>query len=242
LGISQSTLSHKIKGLEQRLGLRLLTRTTRSVAPTDAGERLLQSLAPHFEEIEAEIAAVGELRDKPAGTVRITATDYAANTILWPKLSNVLVSYPDIRIEISIDYGLRDIVTDRFDIGIRFGDQVAKDMIAVRIGPDSRMCIVGSPGYLKRHPAPTTPQQLVEHNCVNLRLPTHGGLLQWELKHGDDTLNVRVDGQVVLTNTFQMLEAALAGAGLAQFFTGAVRLDPLFPTAEPSRTSAAYHV
>jgi DNA-binding transcriptional LysR family regulator len=256
LGISQSTLSHKIKGLEQRLGLRLLTRTTRSVAPTDAGERLLQSLAPHFEEIEAEIAAVGELRDKPAGTVRITATDYAANTILWPKLSNVLVSYPDIRIEISIDYGLRDIVADRFDIGIRFGDQVAKDMIAVRIGPDSRMCIVGAPGYLKRHPAPTTPQQLVEHNCVNLRLPTHGGLLQWELKHGDDTLNVRVDGQVVLTNTFQMLEAALAGAGLAyvpeelaqpHITRGRLRkvLEPWWPTFPghhayyPSRQSSA---
>jgi DNA-binding transcriptional LysR family regulator len=215
LGISQSTLSHTIKNLESRLGLRLLTRTTRSVAPTDAGERLLENLAPHFEEIDAEIEAVGELRDKPAGTVRITATDYVANTILWPKLSKTLVSYPDIRIEISIDYGLRDIVEDRFDIGVRFGDQVAKDMIAVRIGPDRRMAIVGSPIYLKRRSFPATPQQLVEHNCVNLRLPTHGGLLPWELKRGSETIQVRVDGQVVLTNTFQMLEAALAGNGLA---------------------------
>src|SRR6266571_1467981 len=172
LGISQSTLSHKIKGLEERLGLRLLIRTTRSVAPTEAGERLLQSLAPHFEEIDAELAAVGEMRDKPAGTVRITATDYAANTILWPKLSSVLVNYPDIRIEISIDYGMRDIVADRFDIGIRFGDQVAKDMIAIRIGPDRRMAIVASPDYLKRYPLPNTPQDLVQHNCINLRLPT----------------------------------------------------------------------
>jgi DNA-binding transcriptional LysR family regulator len=215
LGISQSTLSHKIKELEQRLGLRLLIRTTRSVAPTEAGERLLQSLVPHFEEIDAELAAVGEMRDKPAGTVRITATDYAANTILWPKLSSVLVTYPDIRIEISIDYGMRDIVADRFDIGIRFGDQVAKDMIAIRIGPDRRMAIVASPDYLKRYPLPSSPQDLVQHNCINLRLPTHGGLLQWELQQGDSAMHVRVDGQVVLSNTFQMLEAALAGAGLA---------------------------
>lgn len=215
LGVSQSTLSHTIKELEARLGLRLLTRTTRSVAPTDAGERLLKNLAPHFEEIEAEIAAVAELRDTPAGTVRITATDYAANTILWPKLSKVLATYPDIKIEISIDYGLTDIVRDRFDIGIRFGDQVAKDMIAVRIAPDRRMALVASPAYLKRHPAPATAQQLLEHNCINLRLPTYGGLLPWELEQDGETVQVRVDGQVVLTNTYQMMEAALAGTGIA---------------------------
>jgi DNA-binding transcriptional LysR family regulator len=215
LGISQSTLSHTVKQLEARLGVRLLTRTTRSVAPTEAGERLMNALAPRFEEIDAAIAAIGDLRDKPAGTVRITATDYAANTVLWPKLAKLLAAYPDIRIEISIDYGLQDIVADRFDIGVRFGDQVAKDMIAMRIGPDRRMAIVGSPAYLKRCPAPTAPQQLVEHNCVNLRLPTHGGLLAWELRKRGKTLQVRVDGQVVLSNTYQMLEAALSGVGLA---------------------------
>lgn len=215
LGLSQSTLSHTVKQLEARLGVRLLTRTTRSVAPTEAGERLLRSLAPHFEQIETEIAAIGDLRDRPAGTVRITATDYAADTILWPKLSKLLLAYPDIRLEISIDYGLRDIVADRFDIGVRSGDQVAKDMIAVRIAPDRRMAIVGAPSYLKRRPAPSTPQQLVEHNCVNLRLPTHGGLMPWELEKDGDSLQVRVEGQVVMTNTFQMLEAALSGVGLA---------------------------
>jgi DNA-binding transcriptional LysR family regulator len=215
LRISQSTLSHTIKALEQRLGLRLLTRTTRSVSPTEAGERLLKNLAPHFEEIQAELDAVGELRDSPAGLIRITATDYAASTILWPRLSKVLVRYPDIKVEVSVDYGLRDIVADQFDIGVRFGDQVAKDMIAVRIGPDQRMCIVGSPAYLKRHPAPTSPQQLVDHHCINLRLPTHGGLLTWELQRGRKMLQVRVEGQAVANNTYQMLEAALLGIGLA---------------------------
>ena len=215
LGVSQSTLSHTVKQLEARLGVRLLTRTTRSVAPTEAGERLVQTLVPHFQEIEAEIAAIGDLRDKPAGTVRITATDYAADTILWPKLSKLLLGHPDIRVEMSIDYALLDIVADRFDIGIRAGDQVAKDMIAVRIGPDRRMAIVASPAYLKRRPAPSTPRTLIEHNCVNLRLPTHGGLMPWELAKGREMLQVRVEGQVVLTNTYQMLEAALRGVGLA---------------------------
>lgn len=215
LGISQSTLSHTVKQLEARLGVRLLTRTTRSVAPTEAGERLMHSLSPHFEGIATAIAAIADLRDRPAGTVRITATDYAANTVLWPKLARLLATYPDIRIDIAIDYGLQDIVADRFDIGVRFGDQVAKDMIAVRIGPDRRMAIVGSPAYLKRRPAPKTPGQLVEHNCINLRLPTHGGLFAWELEKDGNALQVRVDGQVVLSNTYQMLEAALSGSGLA---------------------------
>ena len=195
--------------------MRLLTRTTRSVSPTDAGEQLLNGLAPRFEEIEAEVAAIGELRDKPAGTIRISATDYAANTILWPRLSKVLPDYPDLHIEISIDYALRDIVEDRFDIGVRSGDQVAKDMIAVRIGPPRRMVLVASPGYLRRQPAPQTPQDLMAHNCINLRLPTYGGLLPWELEHGGEALQVRVDGQVIVSNTYQKLEAALAGLGIA---------------------------
>ncbi len=215
LGISQSTLSHTIKALEERLGVRLLTRTTRSVAPTEAGERLLNSLAPRFEEIEADLAALSELRDKPAGTIRITTTDYAANTILWPSLAKVLPDYPDLRVEISIDYGLRDIVEDRFDIGVRSGDQVAKDMIAVRIGPPRRMAMVASPAYLQRHAAPAKPQDLMRHSCINLRLPTHGGLLPWELERGGETLQVRVQGQVIATNVYQKLEAALAGLGIA---------------------------
>jgi DNA-binding transcriptional LysR family regulator len=214
LGIAQSTLSHKIRSLEERLGVRLLTRTTRSVSPTEAGERLLVKLAPQFEQIDAELAAVGELRDKPAGTVRITATDYSANTIIWPRLSKVLPQYPDIKVEISIDYGLRDIVADRFDIGVRSGDQVAMDMIAVRIGPPFRFAIVGSPAYLRKHAPPSRPEELLMHNCINLRLPTHGALMPWELKKAKE-VQVRVDGQLIVTNTYQMIEAALAGFGLA---------------------------
>jgi DNA-binding transcriptional LysR family regulator len=215
LGISQSTLSHTIKALEQRLGVRLLTRTTRSVAPTDAGERLIEGLEPRFEEIEAQLAALGELRDKPAGTIRITTTDYAANTIIWPRLSQVLPDYPDIHVELSIDYGLRDIVEDRFDIGVRSGDQVEKDMIAVRIGPPRRIALVASPKYLEGRTPPSTPQELMEHNCINLRLPTYGGLLPWELERKGELLQVRVEGQVVVTNVYQKLEAALAGLGIA---------------------------
>jgi DNA-binding transcriptional LysR family regulator len=215
LGISQSTLSHTIRALEERLGVRLLTRTTRSVSLTEPGERLLHSIAPHFEEIEAGVLALGEARDRPAGTIRISATDYAANTILWPKLAKVLPDYPDIQVEISIDYALRDIVADRFDIGVRSGDQVARDMIAVRIGPDQRWAIAGSPAYLDQRPVPKTPQQLLDHSCINLRLPTLGGILPWELRKGSKQLQVRVEGQVVVTNTYQKLEAALAGFGLA---------------------------
>jgi DNA-binding transcriptional LysR family regulator len=214
LGIAQSTLSHKIRGLEERLGLRLLTRTTRSVSPTEAGERLLVNLSPQFEQIDAELAAVGELRDKPAGNIRITATDYSANTLIWPKLAKVLPQYPDIKVELSIDYGLRDIVADRFDIGVRSGDQVAKDMIAVRIGPPFRFAVVGSPAYLRKHAAPAKPEDLLRHDCINLRLPTHGALLPWELKKTKE-VQVRVDGQLIVTNTYQMIEAALSGFGLA---------------------------
>jgi DNA-binding transcriptional LysR family regulator len=176
LGVSQSALSHTIRGLEERLGLRLLTRTTRSVSPTEAGERLLHMAGPRFEEIEAELEAIGELREKPSGTIRITATDYAADTVLWPRLAKLLREYPDIRVEIVIDYGLTDIVAERYDAGVRLGEQVAKDMIAVRIGPDMRMAVVGAPSYFAKYPSPSSPQELISHNCINLRLPTHGGL------------------------------------------------------------------
>jgi DNA-binding transcriptional LysR family regulator len=215
LGVSQSALSHTIRSLESRLGVRLLTRTTRSVSPTEAGERILQAVAPRFEEIEAELAAVTELRDKPAGTIRITATDYSTNTVLWPKLSKVLHKYPEIKVEIITDYGLTDIVADRYDIGIRNGDQVAKDMIAVRIAADMKMSIVGSPAYLEGKPKPKIPQDLMEHDCINLRLPTLGAFYPWELKKGDREVQVRVEGQWSFNGTYHMLDAALAGYGLA---------------------------
>jgi DNA-binding transcriptional LysR family regulator len=215
LGISQSALSHTIRGLEERLGLRLLTRTTRSVSPTDAGERLLASVGSRFEEIETELEALSELRDKPAGTIRITATENAADTILLPKLAKFLPQYPDINVEIVIDYGLTDIVAQRYDAGVRSGVQVAKDMIAVRIGPDMRMAIVGAPSYFEKRSVPKKPQDLTEHNCINLRLPIHGGLYAWEFEKGGRELRARVEGQLVLNATGPMLSAALAGLGLA---------------------------
>jgi DNA-binding transcriptional LysR family regulator len=215
LGISQSALSHTIRALEVRLGLRLLSRTTRSVAPTEAGERLLHNLGPRFEEIDAELAAVSELRDTPAGTIRITATEYAVDTILWPKLTKFLRLYPDIKVEMFIDNGLTDIVAQRYDAGVRVGEQVAKDMIAVRIGPDLRMAVVGAPSYFKNRSEPHKPQDLIGHNCINLRLPTHGGLYAWEFERDARELKVRVEGQLVFNGTFQMLNAALAGFGLA---------------------------
>ena len=215
LGVSPSALSHAMRALETRLGLRLLSRTTRSVAPTEAGERLLQTVAPRLDEIDRELAALRELRDEPAGTIRITTTDYAADAVLWPRLAKVLRDYPALKIEMSIDYGLVDIVAERFDIGVRGGDQVAKDMIAVRIAPDARFVIVGAPSYLARHPAPAKPPDLLKHNCINLRLPTHGALYAWELKKGKRETTVRVEGQVVVNSTYQKLRAALDGAGLA---------------------------
>src|SRR5438128_9695151 len=215
LGVSQSALSHTIRELEERLGVRLLTRTTRSVSPTEAGERLLQTVGPRFEEIEAEVAAITELRNKPAGTIRITATEYAADAILLPKLAKLLREYPDIKVEIIVDYGLTDIVAQRFDAGVRSGEQVAKDMIAVRIGPDMRMAVVGAPSYFKGRPEPKTPQDLIGHNCITLRLPTHGGLYAWEFEKGGRELRVRVEGQLTYNTTAQMLNAALAGMGLA---------------------------
>ncbi len=215
LGVSQSALSHTIRELEARLGVRLLTRTTRSVSPTEAGERLLHTLGPRFEEIEAELAAVSELREKPAGTIRLTATDHAADTLLWPKLTKFLARYPDIKVEIIIDYGLTDIVAQRFDAGVRAGEQVAKDMIAVRIGPDMRAAVVGAPSYFRKRPQPKRPQDLIGHTCINLRLPTHGGLYAWEFEKGGRELKVRVEGQLTFNGTFQMLNAALSGYGLA---------------------------
>jgi DNA-binding transcriptional LysR family regulator len=215
LGVSQSALSHTIRELETRLGVRLLTRTTRSVSPTEAGERLLRTAGPRLEEIKAEIEAISELRQKPAGTIRITAADYAADTILWPKLTKFLRRYPDIKLEIIIDYGLTDIVAQRFDAGVRAGEQVAKDMIAVRIGPDIRMAVVGAPSYFKSRSEPKKPQELIGHSCINLRLPTHGGMYAWEFEKGTRELRVRVEGQLALNGTFQMLNAALAGFGLA---------------------------
>lgn len=215
LGVSQSALSHTLRALEARLGVRLLSRTTRSVAPTAAGERLLHTIAPRFEEIESELASIVDTRNKPAGTIRITTTDYAADTVLWPRLSKVLPDYPDIKVELVVDYGLSDIVADRYDIGVRWGDQVAKDMIAVRIGPDARLAIVGSPAYLEKHPAPRQPKDLLNHNCITLRLPTRGGLYAWELKKGKREIQVRVDGQLTFNGVYQILNAALDGAGLA---------------------------
>jgi DNA-binding transcriptional LysR family regulator len=194
--------------------VRLLTRTTRSVAPTQAGERLLRNIGPRFEEIDAELAAVRDLRDKPAGTIRITSTEYAADAILLPKLAKLLPAYPDIKIEIVVDYGLSNIVAEGYDAGVRSGEQVAQDMIAVRIGPDLRMAVVGAPSYFRKRPEPKKPQDLIGHNCINLRLPTHGGLYAWEFEKGGRDLKVRVEGQMTFNGAAQMLNAALAGYGL----------------------------
>jgi DNA-binding transcriptional LysR family regulator len=215
LGVSQSTLSHTIRELETRLGIRLLTRTTRSVSPTAAGERLLDTVGPRLEEVEAELRSLGDLRSKPSGTIRITSTDYATDTILWPKIMPLLRRFPDIKVEITTDYGLTDIVAQRYDAGVRSGEQVAKGMIAVRIGPDMSMAVVGAPSYFKTRPEPTNPQELVDHNCINLRLPTHGGLYAWEFEKRNRQLRVRVDGQITFNGTPQILGAALSGFGLA---------------------------
>src|SRR5271165_3882421 len=215
LGVSQSALSYTIKELEARLKLRLLTRTTRSVSPTAAGERLLRNVGPRIDEIASELAALSELREKPSGTFRITATEYATTAVLLPKLAKLLRDHPDIKVEIISDYGFTDIVTERFDAGVRDGEQIAKDMIAVRIGPDARMAVVGSPAYFRNRSEPRKPQELVEHNCINLRLPTHGGLYAWEFEKGSRELKVRVEGQLVFSSVFQALDAALAGLGLA---------------------------
>jgi DNA-binding transcriptional LysR family regulator len=215
LGISQSSLSHIIRNLELRLGVRLLTRTTRSVSPTEAGERLLNTAGPKLDEVEAEIKSLSDLRETPSGTIRITSTDYGTDVILWPKLMPLLRQYPDVKVEIITDYGLTDIVAQRFDAGVRPGEQVAKDMIAVRIGPDLRMAVVGAPSYFRSRSVPHSPQDLVQHRCINLRLPTHGGLYAWEFEKGKRELRVRVEGQLTFNGIPQMLNAALCGFGLA---------------------------
>jgi DNA-binding transcriptional LysR family regulator len=221
LGVSQSALSHTIRQLETRLGVRLLTRTTRSVSPTQAGERLLQTAGPRIEEIETELSAIRELREKPAGIIRLTATEFAIESILMPKLRKVLAEYPDIKIEMIVDYGLTNIVSEQYDAGVRSGEQIAKDMIAVRIGPDMRMAVVGAPSYFRQRPQPMKPQELIGHNCINLRLPTHG-LYAWEFERNKRELRVRVDGQLTFNTTSQLLQAALAGDGLAYVPEGMV--------------------
>lgn len=215
LGVSQSALSQTIKGLEERLKLRLLTRTTRSVAPTEAGIRLLETVGPRFEEIEAEIAALGELRGKPAGTIRITAGEHAAVAGLQPALKRFLPDHPDIKVEIIVDYGLVDIVSAGFDAGVRLGEQLAKDMIAVRIGPEMRMAVVGSPAYFDRYGVPQTPQDLTAHNCIASRLPTYGGLFAWGLEKDGREVKVRSEGQLVFNSLAMRLNSALDGLGLA---------------------------
>lgn len=215
LGVSPSALSHALRGLEERLGVRLLNRTTRSVSPTEIGERLRRAVGPHLEDIETELAALRESRSKPAGTLRISATDYAANAILVPKLAPLLRDYPDIKVEISIEDRLVDIVAEGFDAGVREGEQVAQDMIAVRIGPDLRMAVVGAPAYFKQHSRPKKPQDLTAHNCINLRLRTRGGLYAWEFQKGRRKLNAHVEGQFIANHPGAMLNAALSGVGLA---------------------------
>lgn len=204
-----------MRGLEEKLGLRLLTRTTRGVSPTEAGERLLSTVVPYYERIESELASLSELREKPTGLIRISAHDHAADTVLWPKLEGMLQRYPDISVEINIHYGMVDIVAERFDAGVRSGDLVAQDMIAVRIGPDFKMAVVGSPDYLASKGKPGSPNELAAHNCINLRLPTLGGLYAWEFAKKRKTLQVHVQGQFIFNTTPQMLRAAVAGYGLA---------------------------
>jgi DNA-binding transcriptional LysR family regulator len=215
LGVSPSALSHTLRGLEERLGVRLLNRTTRSVTPTDAGERLLQRVGPRLDEIETEMAALSEWRDRPAGRVRITSGENAAETVLWPALRRLLPGYPDIQVEVVADYGLTDIVAERFDAGVRLGEQVDRDMIAVRISPDLRMAAVASPAYFAERPPPTTPQGLAEHRCINLRLPTLGGLYAWEFEQRGRELRVRVEGQLTFNTTGLIVGAAIDGFGIA---------------------------
>jgi DNA-binding transcriptional LysR family regulator len=223
LSTSQSALSYTVRRLEERLGLRLLTRTTRRVAPTQAGERLLHALGPAFNMIDTELAMLGELREKPAGTIRFNTSEHAAQTVLWPALARLLPEYPDIHVELDIDNGLTDIVAGRYDAGIRLGEHLAKDMIAVRIGPDLRMTVVGAPSYFEKRSRPRKPQELVDHSCINLRMQTSGGLLPWEFEKGGRELRVRVEGRLAFNNTNMALEAALAGFGLAYLLEDRVK-------------------
>ena len=214
LGVSQSALSHTIRGLEERMGVRLLSRTTRSMSPTDAGERLLQTVAPYLDGVERELAAIRDMGERPSGNIRITAIDYVLDTVVWPRLAPVLYQYPDVRVEFNMDYRMVDIAADRFDIGVRFGNQVEQDMIAVRMTPDVQQTIVAAPGYFKSHSVPVRVQDLARHNCIPLRLAS-GGTYAWELLDGGRPVELRVDGQVVFNGAFQMLNAALSGYGLA---------------------------
>lgn len=223
LGTSQSSLSHTVRRLETRLGVRLLTRTTRSVAPTAAGERLLSTLRPALDSIGAELQSLNELREKPIGTIRITTSDHAANTVLWPVLERFLPSYPDIHVELSIDSSFTDIVTERFDAGVRLGEALAKDMVAVRIGPDLRMAVVGAPAYFAANPAPRMPHDLAAHNCINLRMLSGGGLYAWELEKKGREVRVRVDGQLAFNTTIMIARAAEAGLGLGFVMEDQVR-------------------
>lgn len=215
LGVSPSALSHTIRGLETSLGMRLLTRTTRSVLPTSAGSRILERVGPHFEEIEDEIQALKELQDTPSGLIRITTMDHPLSSVLWPRMWNAIAAYPDIKVEVHVDYGLSDIVADGYDIGVRWGDQVAKDMIAVRVAPDTRMAIVGAPSYFAQRSLPKTPKDLLGHDCITLRLQTSGGLYAWELQKGKREIQVRVGGRFTFNGVYPMRDAALSGAGLA---------------------------
>ena len=215
LGVSQSALSQTIRALEARLDLRLLVRTTRSVSATEDGEHLLRTVAPRFDEIEAELAMLSERRSKPAGTIRISAGEHSALTVLQPAIARLLPQYPDINVEVIVENGMTDIVAARYDAGVRLGEQVAKDMIAVPISGDFRMAVVASPAYFASRPPPATPQELTMHNCINMRLPTHGGLYVWEFAKDGKEVNVRVEGQLVYNNLAMRLHAALAGLGLA---------------------------
>ena len=214
LGVTQSALSQAIRGLEERLRIRLLTRTTRSVAPTAAGERLARAIGHRFDEIEAELDALTELRDKPAGTVRITCGDNVLRTVLLPKLTPLLREYPDITLEFDMSYGFRDIVADRFDAGVRLGNTIDKDMIAVPIGPPLRMAVVASPTYLEIHPKPKTPQDLTAHRCINQRMPSSGGLYVWDFARRGKQVNVRVDGPLIFNTSPPQVDAALTGLGI----------------------------
>ncbi len=215
LGVSQPALSQTVRALEQRLGVRLLTRTTRSVSTTEAGERLLNTIGPHFDGIHNGLAALSELRDTPTGRLRITSVEHASQTILAPVLAKLLPDYPDIHVEIINDYSLTDIVADRFDAGIRLGEQVAQDMIAVRIGPDFQQVLVGAPSYFKERSKPKTPHDLTEHHCIALRLPTSGGFWSWPFVKNGRELNVRPEGQLAFNMIALHLDTALAGVGLA---------------------------
>ena len=225
LGVSASAISHTIRKLEERLGVRLLTRTTRSVSTTEAGERLFRSIGSHFDEVHREVDRLSELRDKPAGTIRITCADHPAETLLWPVLERLLPKYPDIHVEVSVDDTLTDIAGERFDAGIRLGEQVAKDMIAVPIGPKVRMVVVGSPVYLDQHPKPITPHDLAEHRCINIRLRTLGGFYVWEFEKDDRELKVRVEGQAAFNDLRLIVKAARAGLGLAFVYEDVVEED-----------------